>query len=402
MYSREKIKHFFKDPISGSKIYFVAFLIYFLLAFLATSTFTQYVPSKIINMTGYLAVGLIIVKIYLFDSYKAKQLIIVTAGLLIAIISWEKTKSNLILMMMTFILGAKDVEFNEIIRWYYYVGIAIIVVVIIASLIGIIPNLTYTSGIRSTRYALGILYPTDFAAHIVYLMLAFSYLNFKKINWKYYCGYILIALALRYVTDARLDVYSIIIMIPILMIAKRASRNGNNWAKLITSFYWMAIPILSFTSIMATAFYDRKNYLFSHVDSLLSGRLTFGNLAFTRYGISGLGQRVIEKGLGTSTGMGRFKDNLYNYLFIDSSYVRLFIIYGIVIAIIVLGIMIYISIDAVNSENYILPAILLVVTISCLIEQHLLELAFNPFLLAFLANIKSENISEENKHEKAV
>ena len=395
---KKKTQQFFKTPISGSKIYFVAFLIYFLLSFIATTTFTQYVPSKIINMTGYLSVGLIIIKIYLFDNYKLNHLLLITIGLALAVISWEKTQSNLILMMMTFILGAKDVKFDDIINWYYYIGLAIMIVTIISALLGVIPDLTYTSKLRPSRYALGILYPTDFAAHVVYLLLAYSYLNFKKLNWKYYGVYIVIALILKYLTDARLDVYSIILMIPVLIISTHANKK-NNWAKIISSFYWAIVPIISFSALMATVFYDQNNHLLSKLDHLLSGRLTFGNLAFDRYGISTWGQKVVEKGMGTSNGMHQFKHNLYEYLFIDSSYVRLFIIYGFVIALVILSVMMYISIKSIRNGNYVIPALMLILAVSCLIEQHLLELAFNPFLLAFLANIKNETISEEKIHE---
>ena len=54
-------------------------------------------------------------------------------------------------------------------------------------------------------------------------------------------------------------------------------------------------------------------------------------------------------------------------------------------------------------HRYLLPAIILLMTISCLIDQHLMEITFNPFLLAFLANTtsKAEIIKQGVKYGKA-
>ena len=81
-----------------------------------------------------------------------------------------------------------------------------------------------------------------------------------------------------------------------------------------------------------------------------------------------------------------FKDNQARYFFIDSSFIRLLVVYGVVLSIIVIGIMVIISVRAELRQSYLLPAIILLITLSSLIDQHLLEISFNPFLLAFLAN----------------
>lgn len=382
-----EIKKFFSYKISGQEIFLLAFVLYFFLSFISTSTFMQYLPSKIINLSSYISVGLIIIKIYLLDNFEWKQLTLVTLGLIVAAVSWQQSKSTLILLMMVFILGAKDVNFDSIMKIYLGMGILLLGFITIFSILDIIPNLMYTTDIRDTRFALGILYPTDYAAHVLFLILAHSYVFFKRINWKTYLSYFLIALILYKVTDARLDVYSILLVIPMLIIAKIADKK-DGIARRLMSLYWISVPILSFIALYATRFFDINNSIFQKVDGLLSGRLTFGYLAFNKYGISLFGNKVVEHGLGQAKGMNSFKDNLYNYLFIDSSYVRLFIIYGVIIAVIVLGIMIFVSIKSWINKQYVLTGILLIVAISCLIEQHILEIAFNPFLLAMMANIK--------------
>ena len=46
-----------------------------------------------------------------------------------------------------------------------------------------------------------------------------------------------------------------------------------------------------------------------------------------------------------------------------------------------------ISVRATLNHSYLLPAIVLLVTISSLIDTHMLEINYNPFLIALFANV---------------
>ena len=52
----------------------------------------------------------------------------------------------------------------------------------------------------------------------------------------------------------------------------------------------------------------------------------------------------------------------------------------------VLIVMTVISLHSIRVQNYLLAAIMLMVAVSCVIEQHLLDISFNPFLIALLAD----------------
>ena len=70
---------------------------------------------------------------------------------------------------------------------------------------------------------------------------------------------------------------------------------------------------------------------------------------------------------------------------------RLLMIYGLLMLLIVIGIIMTISIKATLNKNFVLPTVMLIVVISCMVEQHLLELSYNPFLLALLTGCKTTN-----------
>ena len=79
---------------------------------------------------------------------------------------------------------------------------------------------------------------------------------------------------------------------------------------------------------------------------------------------------------------------------------RLLIIFGLLALVVFIGISMFISIKNTLYGYYALPAILLIVAFSSVVEQHFMELTYNPFLLAFISTIllNRENIREEAKH----
>ena len=119
----------------------------------------------------------------------------------------------------------------------------------------------------------------------------------------------------------------------------------------------------------------------------LSCRLFLGKLAIDKYGLSWFGSHVIEHGWGGSKGFKMTTSNPDNYFYIDSSFLRVAILYGIIALIIIVTIMTIITWRSVHVYRYALASIITLVAISAIVEQRLVDLSFNPFLLALLANI---------------
>lgn len=380
-----KLKRVYENKITGQQLYLATFALYLCIAFLRNTTFNPYIGSKIFNLISYLAVLLLGLKILLYDNYTVRQLLLIGGVFIIAAISWRLSTSNLILVMIMFILAAKNVSFREIIRWYFIINLILLISVVIFSSVGIIRDLVFVVKGRASRYALGITYPTDLAAHVLYLVLANIYLNYQQLGWRHYTFYLLLALVLKLVTDARLSVICLVLTVPIVMIAKRASDHPGGMCQLLVSFYWMITPLLAIITFIGTYFFDNQNKIFYKIDHILSGRLSYGRMALDSYPITWFGQHVIEHGYGGNAGLKLSQNGSMNYFYIDSSYMRLIMISGLIMFILVLGIMMTISVRATICKEYALVAIILVVTLSCTVEQHLLEVSYNPFLLALLA-----------------
>ena len=140
--------------------------------------------------------------------------------------------------------------------------------------------------------------------------------------------------------------------------------------------------------MIASYFYTANNALFRIANEAFSKRLGISNLAINKYGLSLFGNHVLEHGFGGDQGIHHFYQSGMsgNYFFIDSSYMRLAIIYGLVIGIFVIIVMSLISLRSAATKDFCLAAIILLVSVSCMIEQHLLDISYDPFLIALLAS----------------
>lgn len=383
--------------VNGEKIYLFMFVITLISSFLINTTFAQFIPVKVFDRVIYLTMFILLIKIYILDNIKLSELLGITVLLLIAVYSWRKTTYIAFMVMATYIVAARSVDFNKIIKYYFNTNLTLILGVTIYSLVGIIKNLAYSrNGV--IRYALGIDYPTDYAAYIFYLILAYSFLNYKKLNSKIYLFYGLIAVLLNVMTNARLDVILIFLTIIFFAVSKSAEKRINPLTRFIASNYWSQILILPYAYLLLNIYFTSKNKIFLKLNNLLSGRLFYGHLALINYPIKLLSQKVNEHGWGGVQGLKLFKQEQEKYFFIDSSFIRLLVIYGLVIFVLVICTMLWISLKGTVNASYLMPTIILLITISSLIDQHLLELTYNPFLLILFATYeKSKGIKYEGK-----
>ena len=380
------IKKFQNVTISGRKIYYFAFLYYYVISFLRFTTFTPVISINLLSRLSYLAVLLLLVKIYVFDELKLKKLLVYSIIILLAFISWRHTQAVDILAYTLFVLGAKGVDFRVIINYFFKIGIIMLLLTIIYSQIGVIRDSVYIRD-HFSRHSLGINYPTDFAAHVCSLIFAYFYLYFKQVSWRSYLSIIVISIALYLLTQARLDVIVSLLTIPVMVIAKRAYA-GKALSRDIASFYWIAAPVLSYVTVISAIFYNSNNYIFQIANKLVSKRLEISHLAFNKYGISLFGKRVIEHGFGGNQGFKQFYRSGMEagYFYIDSSFIRLAIIYGLIMMLFVIIVMTLIVMRSTGVHGYCLAGIMLLLTFNCIIEQHILDISYNPFLIALLAS----------------
>lgn len=381
--------------IDGQIIYEVAFAFEFVVAFLITSTYTDYFSNHLLHTLMFVGLTLVLLKIFLFDDLDLKWLAIDAIVLILLLITWRTSKEFSLFSMGIFVLGARNVDFKRIIKIYFYVGMLLLAFVVISAMGGLIRNLVYRRDMTNiVRQSFGIAYPTDFAAHVLYLILAYAYLKFGKIKWYDYAVFLATAVFLVKFSDARLSAYAIILSIPVLWIGQRA-QTDHLLSRFIASFYW-TVPILSaYLVIIASYFFTPSNKILTKVNNASSGRLFLGHKAISEYGFSMFGKQIIEHGWGGANGLKMSQNAPANYFFVDSSFLRMTILYGIIMAIIILLAMTKISWESFQKRSFALASIIVIVSVSAMVEQRLLDLAYDPFLIALLANVYTQHKAED-------
>lgn len=382
-YLASKYHELLDVELNGRTLYEVAFAFYFVIAFFQTSTYTFYFPGNLLHILSFIPIAIVLFKIVFIDSNTVSKATINFLILVLLFITWRTSGEFILFPLGFFVLGSRNVDFRRLMYIYLILGTIILTFIFFTSLVGLTKNVIFHRG-TIIRRSFGIIYPTDFAAHVLYLVLSYCYLYFQKLSWKSYTVFILLAIFLIKYCDARLNAYSLILLIPVMMIGKRAQQNYIV-SRSIANFYWTLPVLAAYITIFISYIYTPYNKIIEKLNSLLSGRFFLNHNALLKYHFTFLGQHIHENGLGAAKGIKNLAVNDFNYFFIDSGFIRLLVIYGLVMTLLILIIMTIVSFRSIKEADYALASVMVIVTISSIVEQRVLDFGYDPFLIAIFA-----------------
>ena len=379
---KKRYVEWIRDPQRGEQIFLVAYILYLGVSVWATTMFPM---SGSVRMIGKLLfIPIVGIKILVYDAYQWKQIIVIIFVMICSFLAFFIGHQTIHILWMILILGSRNVSFEKILKSYLVVVGTIILLAFISSLLGVIENLQYVTETRGIRNSFGTVYPTDFAAHVFYWIVTFFYLKGERLKSWHYIGTGIVAVMIYCFCNARLDsgcilFIAILFGIGNILIKSRAKRRLKQvWEQAWRHFGMFIMPALAIFSIMITLMYRKGSRGWDVINKFSNGRIAFGKTGFTNYGVKLFGQKVAMKGFGGNT------EQVKDYFFLDCSYVNILLCYGIIILIIVLGLHVYCCYKN-RCDLYFLYAIALI-ALNCIFAHHLLEAAYNPFLLAILTD----------------
>lgn len=379
----------FDVQIDGSCIYLVAFSIYFVSNFLAFTMFSYSIPSLVGSVVRALVLALIIFKFIEFDTFNVNELMLFGSLLFLSIIVTITSGNKDIFFLILLIVGAKDVSFERIVKLFFVLGTIMLTFTVISSLFGVIKNLMFFRG-ASRRYSLGMIYPTNLAAMIFYLMVGYCYLKEKFLSVLDYLTMFIILVITFLLTATRLNALIMLFLLIIMVIYQRfTSDKSTKFERLLIKYSWLGMPVAFVIIGWLTSIYDPENRLTSLINHVLSGRLDLGHFALNSHNITMFGQFIPQNGWGGLSGANPSKD--FSYFFIDSSFLRLLLMYGIIFTIVVVLGFVIITKKLLRNQNVLIPLLLLVVAVSSMFDANLLEISVNPFLWIFFADLTKNN-----------
>lgn len=368
-------------------LFFLGYIPILFVGILNTSAFSYKFPTENINQLLMAFALLLFIFKSLINEYSRKEFIFYLILFCILCLSWKNSHSSSLMSMFIFMISTRNVDSKRVNQVYLIVSTFLMGIVILAALRNIIPNYTYFRDGLS-RSSFGIIYPTDFASHIFYILCSLAYLRRNKFGLKDMLFISTISYFVYLGTNARLNFICSLLLAVGMYLVKFDTKN------LIKKITWLAPTIGTVVMASLTYLYDPSSRFMNLLNHILSGRLSIVNEVIHEYGIHLFGTNIIQNGLGGPSGLN-FNAAITKYVFIDSSYMRLLLMYGVVSLILVT---VWISGILKKVDDKYLLMILLVIFVSGAIENHMLELAYNPFfLILFSTYIQEKRLVQTNK-----
>lgn len=366
-----------KLPKVSEYLFFASFFIYIITQYLGGTMFT--VDGTISFLLLTISSILAFIKIIIFDNESNLYKLTIVLLLIILFAAGKNSFDYNFYYYAFLIFAAKNIEFRKILKYYIIVLASGIIVTAIFALIHVIPAIVITrSNSSALRLALGSVYPSDLAARIFHLMVGYAVLKKFKLTLPEYLSIIAITITTYVVTDTKLDLILMILLIICLSFYK--------YIVILMSMikpYIFNLLILGFIAIniLLAYFYNPKISILNKLNSALTGRLDLANRGFNDYNVTLYGQYVYQNG------WGGIHKKIIDYFYIDSSLVRVLLMQGLIVYIILICLMLRDMKIFIKNKQFSLAIALFFIIASSAIDQHLIEITFNFIFLASFANI---------------
>lgn len=297
-------------------------------------------------------------------------------------LGWKEGGERFYLYVMcALIVGATGRSFRMILGIAMTLGSVIMVCAFAASQAGIIEDLIYSQ----VRHSFGIVYCTDCAAHVLFLMLIFLMPRIERMRPWYYAP-LVFGVFYMYFTHAKTDIMCALLLIAGTLLYHLSVRwKGRRIWRIPAAVLCFSFPVSAFLSISAALFVDTGDpgvcAVLDSIDKSLIKRLEMSRRAFEENPVNVFGTKISEHGFGgTTSGFTGWED----YFFIDNSYIRLLMFGGISLFILLLLILTWAQLRCFACGKYGCVFLLGIVALTCIMEHHLIEYYYNVFpLMAF-------------------
>jgi hypothetical protein len=296
-------------------------------------------------------------------------------------------KDNAVFDFALLLVGAKNVPWKRIAYVYLCVAVIIQGIAYYASTTGIVADIVIQSDTR-IRHSLGINYPTDMAAHMLFIMLVYAAMREKKLTFFEITLMGVVSYWVYGKTFARNDFICAMVMCLLLLVVKVLGLCNIQLSK-YKALKAGSILMLLFVvgCVMAVTFYDPSSALYQKLDAIFSQRFSLGYQGLAQYGITAFGSFVEEN-----------QATLGYYFFLDNSFIRIAIKYGWVFLSLITYIYYLCFNKAVDCKKDAMIVALLIMLLFGISEHHLIDIAFCPIWFMLFSSMKMQRKTERGQN----
>ena len=396
----EKVKVNYNMNSKRQKIgeVFIYFTLLFWLAneVLLSSTITKILvwDAKVINdVVAYVVLVLLIVHIILFQRYEFGEIVVIFLISLPIIYSTITSSNKTMMSTWIFIIAAKYIDFDEFVKYAYWVQLAMIMFVFYLFFSGQIgEQILYRGSI--VRHSWGFVHPNQLGERLFQLIICRGYIRRKKINFVDVIITIAIAIFVKVVPNSQTSYYALVLFSLVLCLHIVISMTELKFDNVIG--YTIIVSILVNIGSLYLSFIDvRKNYWLKVFDKLMSQRFYQCHRTLKFYGISLWGQdiqKIVKRHIIGS----------YHRFWLDNAYMAMLLRYGVVVFLIFSALYISAMLYLKKEKQYMLLEILCLYAIYGVMENNFFSMSQNMFLLVLSYPIYRRVLPEDEARKSRI
>jgi cbb3-type cytochrome oxidase subunit 3 len=372
-------------------VYLMIFAVYLASVTLQTTTFNVMYPHKLGVLVELATLAAMFGLIVGFQALTPRQIIGEVSLLALVTVVTLTSGAHYLLPTVMLVLAARQVSFRRIMQVYLAVVGSILLLAFIAAEIGLIKNITFVTD-DGVRQSFGVVYTTDFAAHIFYICAAYLYLQARRFRLVMLIPALLGLVVIYQFTKTMTDTIALVVLISgYLVYVYRRKNQHFKWLRPLLRYSFLTLPIASGLMIGLSNIFNYQDKLLATLNDALSTRLALGQNALLAYGVKLFGQSPIPINGWGGDRVNTFTNGvgLTTYFFIDSSFLNMLISYGLLFTVVVLVGITWFLYQRTQQNDYLLPVIMMAIAISSMFDQHFLEVTYNSFILMLFAELPS-------------
>ncbi len=401
----ERLKH-----ITTEQIIYITFGIYILATLLDYTVIPEISRLAEISfkLLKYLCCVVFLYKSYVDFKQDRKLSLSIVIFTVLSVLSFIFSQNRNLFLFFCALVGLRKMDISKLIKIAYYISTTVFLFTISLSLLGVIPNWTF-SRVSITRNALGFIFATDCIG--IYLSIVLMYLYIKRSEARIFDIILLevINVFLYKATDGRLSFALITILLAILATSKLIQFIHNNTKNKYTvaikrmsqqlqqkilqkHSIQTAFKVMCYTLPAAlfiiynslTVAYMNNPYGMRKIDHLFSSRLKYTAQAYERYQVPLFGKNIVWQGWGGYGYADEVDVKNFEYNFVDSSYSRLIFDFGVIYTIAILVAYTYCLTYYLKKKDYWALLVIIFILIWSFIEPYIINITRNPLALLLI------------------
>lgn len=382
----------------GELLSIFALALFLFVSLINTSFYARYISGSIYYFMTIISVLFLIVKELISNKFNIRNLVSLLGILFVYLLVGSVTGFlSTIAISILFIFGLRDISFTYVARVSLYFSVLILLFVIISSEIGYIPNYVEVS-LGRVRHFLGFrysLFPSTIMLNIVAttLFLARHQISYKRLFFLFVST---IWIFLQ--TDSRLTFISSVLLLSVNLIVKWYPSVLETFYIILKSFKFTYLVNAYFSYVVARMYLQFSNSYLNDlsikINQFLGGRIYYANRSLNIYGYNLFGQKINWIGNGLDINGQKV---LSEYLYVDNLYIQILQRYGLFVLVILLFILTFTLHYLLKQKQYILSLILIILSFHAMIDDLIINLHYNIFLI-LIGTLINQNQSafEEN------